>query len=142
MSLRFHVTNYSTSLGEDLGAQSSEPDSRGIMIQGDFIKCRFAKDILIKTAEWLISKGYLKEDDIPIDIGGHVRYLINSIPKHKDERRFRDPKKLKNGMYIETHYSFKSCVDYAKRLLEYFGIPRRELSVIGIISNKRRKVSH
>ena len=69
-SLRFHVTHYLTSFEEEHKAESPESYRRGIEIQGDFISCRFSNAILVETANWLIDKGYLKREDIPIDLGG------------------------------------------------------------------------
>ena len=76
-------------------------------------------EILINTANWLIKSGKLKSTDCPIPLGTK-RYLVNLKPKHR-HGDFRAPKKLSNGLYIETHYSTSSCIDHARRLLEIFG---------------------
>ena len=138
-SLRFHVTHYLTSLEREHNAPPPEPYKRGIEIQEDFISCRFSKDILVETANWLIDKDYLKEEDAPIDLGASKRYLINSVKKHKDGYNFSQPKELKNGLFIETKYSHKACVDYAERLLENVGCSKHDLKVIGLRSRERNK---
>ena len=82
-SLRFHVTHYLTPLEKKRKTQSPESYRRGVEIHGDFISCRFSNAILVETANWLIDKGYLKRNDIPIDLGGNKRYLINSYLLNK-----------------------------------------------------------
>ena len=124
-SLRFHVAEYTT---HHLKTQLQD---KGIKIKNEFRACRFSKDILIETANWLVDMGYLTGNDIPVDLGGTKRYLINSQPKHRNNENFRAPHRLKNGLYIETHYSHNSCVQYARRLLKHFNLDEEDLEVIG-----------
>ena len=55
-------------------------------------------------------------------IGRGKRYLINKESKHKYGDDFRAPKKLSNGLWIETHASTAGTINYTKRLLERFGV--------------------
>jgi hypothetical protein len=77
-------------------------------------------DVLVNTAEWLIKKGKLRREDCPV-LSGHKRYLVNAAPKHRYGQAFRAPKKLSNGLFIETHYSTAHCIANARKLLEHFG---------------------
>ncbi len=97
-----------------------EGQPRRMKIGNDVFEIKYSYEILINTAEWLIKKGKLKRSDCPIQIG-RKRYLINTEPKHKYGDKFRAPKQLSNGLYIEVHYSASMCESNAKRLLEWFG---------------------
>lgn len=90
-------------------------------LAGDIFKLHNSYEILINTANWLIKKGKLKSSDCPIGIGRGKRNLINREPKHKYGNDFFAPKKLSNGLWIETHYNTAACISRAKRLLERFG---------------------
>ncbi|HUV01876.1 MAG TPA: hypothetical protein VMW67_00215 [Desulfobacteria bacterium] len=129
--LKFHVTDYSVSSTEKVKVIPRDSNKPGIEIQGDFVECKFAKDVLVETANWLIDENLLKEENIPMDVGGYKRYLINTKKVHKDGSSFHEAKTLKNGMFIETHESKKNCIEYAKRMLEKVGLSRDDLRVIG-----------
>ena len=102
--------------------------SRRLRIGNEIFEIRTSREILIKTAEWLIRKGKLKASDCPIS-AGYKRYLINTEPKHRYGENFRSPKRLSNGLYIETHYSTASCINLARKLLEKFGYNKDLLKV-------------
>jgi len=77
-------------------------------------------EILIHVAEWLIRQGVLTRKDCPIRFG-RKKYLINVEPHHMYGDSFKHPKKLSNGLYIETHYSTVEHIRNAKRLLKKYG---------------------
>jgi hypothetical protein len=120
------------SIGEII--QNTEPTEqkgaqlRKMKIETDTYDIRNSYDILVNTAEWLIKKGRLKKENCPI-ASGHKRNLVNLQPKHTYGDDFRAPKKLSNGLYIETHYSTASCITNARKLLEKCGY-RREMLVV------------
>lgn len=93
---------------------------REMKIGTDTYEIRNSYHILINTAEWLLRKGKLKRDDCPIP-SGYRRYLISTQPKHRYGDDFRAPRKLSNGLYIETHYSTANCINKARLLLERYG---------------------
>ena len=93
---------------------------REMKIGTDTYEIRNVYEILTNTAEWLIRKGKLKKDDCPI-VTGHKRNLINTQPKHRYGGNFSAPKRLSNGLYIETHYNTANCINNARRLLEKYG---------------------
>jgi len=101
---------------------------RKMKIETDTYDIRKSYDILVNTAEWLIRKGKLRKENCPIS-SGHKRNLINIQPKHTYGDDFRAPKRLSNGLYIETHYSTASCITNARKLLEKCGY-RREMLVV------------
>jgi hypothetical protein len=87
-------------------------------------------DILVNTANWLIKNGKLKSSDCPVTVGRMKdRYLISKESKHPKGNDFIAPKKLSNGLWIEAHYSTAMCKDYAKKLLEKFGISSNSLII-------------
>jgi hypothetical protein len=144
--LRFHVTDYSRTpspdsqqldQGNEIEGDGIEGD--GIMIQREFFQCGHQYEILVNTADWLIDHAGLSENDVPME-RGYKYYLINSNPIHKDGSKFRSPKKLKNGMYIETKSGLDDTVNYAKKLLRHFKYSESDLRVIGFRSRTRRKV--
>ncbi len=101
---------------------------RGMKIGSDSYEIRNSYDILVNTAEWLIRKGKLKREDCPIE-AGYRRNLINTQPKHRYGEDFRAPKKLSNGLHIDTNYSTTGCISKARRLLEKYGYQSNMLSV-------------
>lgn len=95
---------------------------RKMKLKGEVSELRNSFEILVNIANWLIKNGKLKPSDCPVGIGHGKRNLVNKEPKHKYGDDFRAPKKLSNGLWIETHYSTASTINYAKRLLEKFGV--------------------
>jgi len=85
---------------------------RKMKIERDVFGIRNSYEILINTANWLIKKGKLKLSDCPVGMG-HKRNLVNREPKHKYGDNFTAPKKLSNGLWIETHYSTAHCINNA-----------------------------
>jgi len=87
-------------------------------------------EILVNTANWLIKNGKLKPSDYPVKVGRmRTRYFINKVSKHPEGNDFRAPKELSNGLWIETHYGAALCKNYAKKLLEEFGISSNSLII-------------
>ena len=95
---------------------------RKMKLKGDVFDIRNSYEILVNAANWLIKNGRLKSSDCPIGIARGKRNLINKEPKHKYGDDFRAPKRLSNGLWIETHYSTAGCISSARRLLEKFGV--------------------
>ncbi len=90
-----------------------------IKIGNDNYEIKYAYEILVSTAEWLIKERKLKESDCPIRVGRGKRYLINTGPEHA-HRGFTSPRKLSNGLYIEANTSRTKAIDNARILLEQF----------------------
>lgn len=104
------------------------PGLRQMRIGSDAFEIRNSYEILINTAEWLIKKGKLKRSDCPVP-SGHKRHLVNMEPKHRYGDDFRAPRRLSNGLWLETHYNTAACISNARRLLDKFGYRRNMLQV-------------
>lgn len=102
---------------------------RKMKLKGEVFELRNSFEILVNTANWLIKNNKLKPSDCPITIGRGKRNLINKEPKHKYGGDFRAPKKLSNGLWIETHASTASTINYTKRLLEKYGVSPATLTI-------------
>ncbi len=106
---------------EKRGDRPHQVGQKGLIIIGkDRYPINYSYEILVKTAEWLISKGKLRKTDCPIPTGPK-RYLVNTERIHKDGSKFRAPKRLSNGLFIETHCNTEDAIAYAKRLVRHFG---------------------
>lgn len=103
---------------DDTGTSVAGP--RTMKIEHDAFPVRNSYDILVNAAEWLVKKGKLRKDNCPV-VSGHKRYLVNIVPKHRYGDDFRAPKKLSNGLFVETHYSTAHCIANARKLLEHCG---------------------
>ncbi|MCY0908771.1 MAG: type I restriction endonuclease [Sulfobacillus thermotolerans] len=106
-----------------------ESDLRTISISGKTYSIKHVYDILLLTAEWLIKQGKLRKTDVPIKLGSK-RYLIAERPVHPyNNNSFRNPKKLSNGLYIESAHSRVATINQAKSLLQHFGYPPEILTI-------------
>ena len=63
------------------------------------------RDVLKAVAEWQINLGNLTPERCPIagSSSTKTRYVIHSLPEHKDGKRFSKPQDLKNGCFLEAH---------------------------------------
>lgn len=102
---------------------------RKMKLKGEVFELRQSFEILVNTANWLIKNGKLKPSDCPVGVGRGKRNLINKEPKHKYGDNFRAPKKLSNGLWIETHFSKATAIKYTKILLEKFGVSSDLLTI-------------
>lgn len=132
--IRWEIINIARIIKEvDTDKLKEEPHEPGVFetlparptkmkLKGEMFILRNAYEILINTANWLISNGKLTLSNCPVSIGRGNRYLINKEPIHSDNKSFTQPHKLSNGLFIETHASTSNIVDQARRLLKQFGI--------------------
>ncbi|MHA2024129.1 MAG: endonuclease NucS domain-containing protein [Candidatus Thorarchaeota archaeon] len=97
-------------------------DDSPVMIEIDGTRCEggFVYRILTCTAEWLISEGKLTEEVCPITVGKGKKCLINSTPFYENGVRIRRPRRLPNGLFIDTSFNIARAIRMAKGLLEYF----------------------
>jgi hypothetical protein len=110
----------------DVSEEEHERPTR-MRLSGETFDLRNSFEILVNTANWLIKKGKLTRSDAPI-AAGPKRYLVNTEPKHRYGDMLQ-PRKLSNGMVIETHYSTSSCIQYSRRLLQRFGYSPETLAL-------------
>lgn len=111
---------------EDIRTRVEGP--RTMKIERDTFPVRNSYEVLVNAAEWLVKKGKLRRDNCPV-VSGHKRHLVNIAPKHRYGDDFRAPKKLSNGLFVETHYSTTHCIANARRLLEHCGFSGTLLEV-------------
>jgi len=112
---------------ESISQRGERP--RKMKLKGEVSEFRYSFEILVNTANWLIKNGKLKHSDCPVGIGRGKRNLVNKEPKHKYGDDLRAPKKLSNGLWIEAHGNTASLINYAKRLLEKFGVSSDMLTI-------------
>ena len=102
---------------------------KGTMWIGDVsFPIKAYRDIIVNTAEWLIRGGYLDKSMVPMQLG-RKRYLINSSRIHPEGNSMFGPKRLSNGMYVETHASRYDCERWARKLLSACGLKEDLLRV-------------
>ena len=105
--------------------------SRAVVLAGERFPVKYAKDILIQTAEWLVKKNHIGANECPIRIGKNAtRNLIHTEPRHQD-REFFSAHYLRNGLILETHGSLTQIKLTARRLLERYDYPDSTLQLIG-----------
>ena len=99
-----------------------------LSINGEVFNVNKSNQILIETAEWLISKGKITN---PFRLpSGPDRWLINTDPVHQDKNnKFANPYKLSNGLYLETNYGSRRIEQLAKSLMKHFGYSDDSISV-------------
>ena len=79
-------------------------------------------DILVETAEWLIQEGLLTGASCPVPAGQRAkRYLVHMEPTHSTNVRFKYPRQLSNGLYMECGFDVKAIVRQCEMLIERFG---------------------
>lgn len=131
-ALNFRVREYAVLSDKGKGGKITilEGKGRGITINGKFIPCTRQYEILVNTANWLISHGYLTEEDIPASGSGQA-ILINSKPTKSGGKSMRQPRKLVNGWYIETHFGYEQTKGHAEALVKKFGRGEVDFDISG-----------
>lgn len=105
----------------------AEAADKAVVIGGETYSCKYAKDIPVHVANWLVAQGKLPSDRCPVVVTRHSgqgadRCLINTTATHLDGSEFRAPVQLTNGLFMETHASRNDLERYACRLLEWAGV--------------------
>lgn len=123
-----------TETGEDEEDDAPETEN-AVLIAGEKHVCKYAKEIPVHVANWLVRRGALSSASCPIVVTRHSgqgadRCLINAEPEHLDGSPFRSPVELENGMFMETHASRNDLERYARRLLEWADIETDVLKVV------------
>jgi hypothetical protein len=99
-----------------------------LLISGESIHVSKVREVLIRTAEWLITKEKLKLTDVPIE-SGPIRYIINDKPIHKNGASFFDSYTLSNGLFLEVHGSHMAIENNALVLMRHFGFNDNSIKV-------------
>ncbi len=86
------------------------------------IHCNKFNDVLKNTAVWLFESGRIQKKDLPIYVLSGGRYLLNTRPYHKNERKFDGtPHKIPNqDVYLNTNFSANDCRRQSEYLMKKF----------------------
>ncbi len=97
-------------------------------LEGKEYKILAQNQILINVAEWLVEKGKLSRNTVPIE-AGYKRYLVNKENRNKDGRALPGGKAIKGGLWLMLNLSSSNIVVKAYELLERFGYRRETLQL-------------
>lgn len=81
----------------------------------------------VSFIEFLLEENYINNEDIPIKYG-QKRYIINTEKKHSDGDNMISPKKLADGIYVETNYNKEAFVKIIDYLIDKLGIKGEDSS--------------
>lgn len=115
------------------GTDSAPATERAVVLDGERFLVQSARDVLLRTANWLSKKGHLRREDCPIRVGkmGEHRCLINTSSIHPDGTAFWAPKELENGLILEAMSSRDQSIRRARYLLTNYNFPTNTLQLIG-----------
>ena len=78
-------------------------------------------NLLAETAEWLVRERLLIDAMCPVIVGNMAnRYLVHSMPYHRNGQLSKSFKKLSNGLYIELNWGPKDAARRSEQLLARF----------------------
>ena len=78
-------------------------------------------NLLAETAEWLVRERLLIDAICPGVVGNMAnRYLVHSMPYHRNGQLSKSFKKLSNGLYIELNWGPKDAARRSEQLLARF----------------------
>ncbi len=97
-------------------------------LEGKEYKILAQNQILINVAEWLVDKGKLNRNTVPIE-AGYKRYLVNKENKNKDGRSLPGGKAIKGGLWLMLNLSASNIVLKSYELLEKFGYHKDTLQL-------------
>ena len=86
------------------------------------------RSLLTEVAEWLIRQGYLAQTDGKFE-SFNGRTLVNGRPDQLSDGPFRAPRKLSNGLYLETAFGATDLTRYCFEMINYFGSIPSDLHV-------------
>ena len=100
-----------------------------LILDGRTIKITKANEILKKTADYLVSKGRLTKEKVPVK-SGTVYYLVNIEPVNANGRPFEKSAryKMSNGFWLNTNFNHENCLKRAEELLARF-LPQASITV-------------
>ena len=85
-------------------------------------------EVPFRVAEWHVSTGKLISDACPI-WSGRSKYIVNTDPQHSNGSAFNQPRRLANGLFVDTPYDAEGLLKSAKSLLWHFGKDAAEVWV-------------
>ena len=78
-------------------------------------------DVPVKIVGWLMNKGHLERDSLPIRTGKNQRgklHLVSEAPRHPDGSRMRSPKSV-SGVFVYGSYGAPAQIENAQRIIQY-----------------------
>ena len=90
---------------------------------GSTARIRHRYEILTAVARWLYEKGLLKPSDLPIKLPRGKNYVLNTVPLHPGKKRFRAPKRIDHGVYLERVFDSRSVARRIIYLLRMYKVP-------------------
>jgi len=100
---------------------------REIELMGELIHCKNSIEVLKGVSNWLIEKGKIKTKDCPLKLDHRgFRYLIHTVPIHKDGSPFQKKINLIDNFYLEGKRPADDIMKNTKDLLAYCGIKPSE----------------
>lgn len=121
-------SNVSSSTFREGSKRSSPNRPLRLEIDKQAYEAKYVHDVLIKTGEWLLTKKKLRTSDCPIKSGTN-RYIANTEPRHGSGKKFVNPHRLENGVWLELHNSAERTEKLAKELLKHFNLSENLLKV-------------
>lgn len=65
----------------------------------------------------LIDQDHIRKSDLPYDVGGQKRYLINNTPTHKEGQDMHEPRQVRADFWAEVHSNTASKEKYLERMI-------------------------
>ncbi len=96
---------------------------------GSTARIRHKYEILVAVVRWLYEKGLLKPSDLPIKLPRGKNYVLNRVPLHPGKKRFRAPKRIDHGVYLERVFDSRSVVRRVVFLLRMYRVPLDRVEV-------------
>ena len=87
------------------------------------------RDVLWNVTDWLVSKGRLTTEDLPINGIGTNFQFINSVPVSPRGRRFSDPRPVSVSVFLEMKLNAYQIVVYCKRLLTHCSVSLEDVTL-------------
>lgn len=98
------------------------PPRRLLLPDGTSRKLGAWKDLLVEVANYLVEANKLTPAMCPIKPdGAYSRYLVHVDGRHPSGVEFREPKQLKNGLWVETNLKASDILRYSRFLLTRCG---------------------
>ncbi len=99
-----------------------------VTINAEVFNIDKSNQILIRTAEWLISEGKMTKSNARIE-AGPKRWLVNTEPVHKSGKKFFSSHKLSNGLFLEMNFDVAKIEKLAKSMMKHCGYSEDSISV-------------
>lgn len=111
------------------GKKAAPHRPEAIVLFDKRISIRFSYEILTVVASELVRRGALSGNKVPFR-RGYACFLVSNSPEHPTGDKFKLPKEVGKGVWIEGHCSTEAAIEYAKKLLEHCSYKASDLQII------------